>query len=245
MKNRKELILPAIVVVLLAGVAGWILVSYGGKFALYNDLYNNGVRTRAVLIQKGVFKDGRLLQSKITDQSDDHRFLVGFRTKEGDEAICRLSVSKRTYDVIGKRDQLGIAYLPSDPSKCTLPHSLGYTRILVMSMTGVGVFLLLIAAGFCFYIYSSFRKPGQGNPVTLTTNLGIDDGAVLCPRCREEMTEGYIPTAGGITWRNRDDPVGIPTILTGLPGTKFFLKRPRLHAYRCESCRIVTFKYGK
>ncbi len=245
MKNRKELILPAIVVIILTAVPAWILYNFAGKLFLYESLHRYGVRTRAVLLDKGVRIDGKVVKYSVTDPSDDHMFLVGFETKDGKEAACRLGVSKNTYDVIGRRDELSVTYLPDHPSRCTLPHSLEMNRLLAYSLVGAAVFLLLLAAGFCIYIYRSFKKPPPGNPVALTTDLGLPGQSLSCPRCGVEMTEGYMPTVGGVSWRDRGDPVGVPSMLSGLPGTTFWVKRPKLHAYRCEDCHIITFKYGE
>lgn len=244
MKNPKELILPLLVVVMLTAVPAWIFYSFLGKFIFYEKLHSNGVNATAVLLDKAIIRDGRLFKTSVTSSSDDHRFLVGFTTGKGVTAKCKISVSKRTYDVISKRDQLLVSYLPDDPAQCTIPNSLELNRYLVLSVLAVAIFLLLLAAGFIFYIYRSFKKLSSRNLVPLTNNLGLQENKLNCPRCRSQMKEGYLPTVGGISWRDRGDPVGIPTMLTGLPGTTFFLKRPKLHAYRCESCHIITFKYG-
>lgn len=245
MKNRKELILPVVVVLILIAVPAWIFYSYAGKLVFYESLYRSGITTRAVLFEKGIWKNGRIFKTSITSPTDDHRFLVGFVTKDGTEATCRFGVSKNTWDVIGRRDELSVIYLPEDPSRCTLPHSLELNRLLSFSLMGVAFFLLLLAIGFCVYIYKSFKKPPPDKPVALTTHLGLPGEGLECPRCGAQMREGYMPTIGGVSWRNRGDAVGIPSMLTGLPGTASLIKRPKLHAYRCEECRIVTFKYGE
>ena len=102
---------------------------------------------------------------------------------------------------------------------------------------------MLIFLGFSYYVYRSFRKPDR--PLPLTTHMDVDKNSVLCPRCGSKMNEGYMPTIGGVSWRDRNEAVGIPTIFSGLPGTTFWVKRPMLHAFHCEKCNIITFKYGK
>lgn len=245
MKNRKELILPGVIVVILIAVPAWILFGYAERLFFYESLYRSGVTTRAVLLDKGLLKDGRTFKTSVSKSSDNHRFLVGFVTENGMEATCSFSVSKNTWDVIGRRDELSVTYLPDDPSQCTLPHSMEINRLLSFSLIGVALFLLIVAAGFFVYIYRSFKRPPPDKPVQLTTHLDLSGQGSECPRCGEPMTEGYMPTVGGVSWRDRGDPVGIPSMLTGLPGTAYLIKRPKLHAYRCEDCRIITFKYGK
>ncbi|MEQ9619006.1 MAG: PF20097 family protein [Deltaproteobacteria bacterium] len=244
MKNPKELILPLLVVVTLTVVATWILYNFLGKFIFYEKLHRGGVETNAVLLDKGIFRNGRLFKTSVTSASNDHRFVVAFATEEGVTGKCTISVSKRTYDVISKRDELLISYLPEDPAQCTIPNSFELNRYLVITVLAVAVFLLLLAAGFVLYIYKSFKKPSSRHLVPLTNNLDLPGDGLTCPKCGSGMTEGYLPAVGGVSWRDRDDPVGIPTMLTGLPGTTFWLKRPKLHAYHCESCHIITFRYG-
>jgi flagellar basal body-associated protein FliL len=244
MKNKNELIIPVLVLLLLAAVAGWILVRYTGDFFFYKRLRDEGVETSAKVAMKAIYKDGRHVRTNITSSSDDHRIMVNLKLPGGITSVCTLRVSKYTYDIVSKRDILNVAYLPEDPSECTLPDGIELNLHLIASLLAVAVILLLLAAGFAFYIYRSFRKPPPGKPVTLTTDLGIPPGGVACPKCGAPMTEGYMPTVGGVSWRDREDPIGIPTMFTGLPGTTFWVKRPALHAYRCEPCRIIVFKYG-
>lgn len=248
MKNKSELIVPALVIVLLAGVALWAVFSYAGDYLEYERLHEEGREAVAVVVTKGVERsDGQLSRTNVTDPSDIHRVIVAVdvpRPNGEKPPHCSFTVSKLTYDVLVRRDKLIVSYLPSDPSVCTLPDSISASRTILMSMMAVAGTLLLLAAGFTVHVYRSFRDPAPGSPVRLTTGFDLPPGEPRCPRCGAEMTEGYIPTSAGIPWRDRDDPVGMPTIVSGLPGTKPFLKRPRLHAYRCPKCDIVTFKYG-
>ncbi|HML96790.1 MAG TPA: PF20097 family protein [Thermodesulfobacteriota bacterium] len=248
MKNKSELIVPALVILLLAGVALWAVYSYAGDYLDYERLYDEGREAVAVVVTKGVERDdGRLSRTSVTDPSDIHRVIVAVdapRPVGEKPPYCSFTVSKLTYDVLVRRDKLVVSYLPSDPSVCTLPDSLSASRTVLMSMMAVAGALLLLAAGFTVHVYRSFRDPDPGNPVKLTTGFDLPPGEPRCPRCGGEMTEGYIPSSAGIPWRDRNDPVGMPTIASGLPGTKSILKRPRLHAYRCPDCNIVTFKYG-
>lgn len=244
MKNKNELLIPVFVLALLVAVASWILITNTGDLFYYRKLRDEGIETSAKVAMKAIFKDGRLIRTNITSPSDDHRLMVSLRMPEGLTTVCTLRVSKSTYDVVSRRDELRVTYLPRDPSMCTLPDGIELNLYLITSLLAVAVILLLLAAGFIFYIYKSFRKPPPGKPVPLTTNLAVPPGGLTCPRCGAPMTEGYMPTVGGVSWRDRDDPIGIPSMFTGLEGTTFWLKRPALHAYRCAHCRIITFKYG-
>jgi hypothetical protein len=243
MKNKNELVIPVLVLALLVSVAAWILYGYTGDLYFYKRLRDQGVETTALVKMKAIMKDGALVRASVTSPSDDHRVMVSVRMPGGISTVCTLRVSKYTYDVISRRDILDVAYLPDDPSQCTLPDGIDLNLYLLGSLLTAALFLLLLAAGFSYYIYRSFRKPAPGKETPLTTALGIS-GGIDCPACGAPMTEGYMPTVGGVSWRDRGDPIGIPTMFSGLPGTTYFIKRPALHAYRCEPCRIITFKYG-
>jgi hypothetical protein len=66
-----------------------------------------------------------------------------------------------------------------------------------------------------------------------------------CPDCGGTMKEGYIPIVRAIHWREKDQPVGIAPAWKGLPGIKLSWLRPtKLHAFRCEQCEVVGFRYG-
>jgi hypothetical protein len=244
MKNKNELIIPVLVLILLISVAGWILFTYTGDLFFYLRLRDEGAETTARVAMKAIYKDGRHVRTNITSPSDDHRIMVSLKLPGGMTSVCTLRVSKYTYDIVSKRDILNVAYLPRDPSECTLPDGIELNLYLLGSLIAAAAVLFFLAAGFAVYIYRSFRKPSPGKPVPLTTDLGMPPGGIACPKCGTPMTEGYMPTIGGVSWRDRDDPIGIPTMFTGLPGTTFWVKRPALHGYRCESCRIITFKYG-
>jgi hypothetical protein len=244
MKNKSELIIPVLVLLLLTAVPSWIFYKYTGDLLFYESLHDRGIETMAAVKIKGIIKQGRLIRTSITSASDDHRIFVSLKLPHGISSICSFRVSKYTYDVIAKCDTLNVVYLPDDSSKCSLPDSLEINRLLLICLIAAAVSLLIPSAGLIFYIYNSFRKPPSDKPVPLTTDIGIAEGGLDCPKCGAHITEGYMPMIGGVSWRERGDPVGIPTMLNGLPGTAFWVKRPKLHAYRCETCYIITFRYG-
>lgn len=68
-----------------------------------------------------------------------------------------------------------------------------------------------------------------------------------CPTCKSIMEDGYIPIVGGIHWRRKGQRVGLPSMLTGLPGTVWWnpFRRPKLPAYHCPKCKIIIFVYGE
>jgi len=68
--------------------------------------------------------------------------------------------------------------------------------------------------------------------------------AVRCPMCHARMTEGFIPTGGGMHWLRRRDASGVE-FAESLPGTFAWFRRTRLPAWRCKKCELVLFRYGR
>ena len=82
-------------------------------------------------------------------------------------------------------------------------------------------------------------------PVYPARRMRVSPGDVRCPACGKAMDEGYLPILSGIHWRKLGDPIGLPHALQGLPGTTSLRTRPRLHAFRCTPCEILTLQYGE
>ena len=244
MLSRKDLIFPLILASVLLAIPIWFFTKYFNDFLFYRDIGEHGVIAEASLVKKGVLtSSGGIRKIKATHPSDNHQFLVSFNDSSGQLISCQIGVSKNTYDVISRKDKLSVVYLSSNPNKCTLPSSVKSTYIITLSLLIISIVFLLIALGFLYYIYKSFKKPAKA--VVLTSDLDLPSDNLACPRCGSQMSEGYMPTVGGVSWRDRDEPIGIPTILNGLRGTTFWVKRPLLHGFHCKSCEIITFKYGK
>lgn len=74
--------------------------------------------------------------------------------------------------------------------------------------------------------------------------MPVEAREVRCPACGKVMDEGYTPVLAGLHWRTLGAPVGLPIVLRGLPGTVGRRGRPRLHAFRCVPCEILTLQYG-
>ncbi|NIP29488.1 MAG: hypothetical protein GTO02_03860, partial [Candidatus Dadabacteria bacterium] len=179
----------------------------------------------------------------INSSIKNHIFLIEYET-DYKKYHCQLEVSKSTFDAFNKKDLINILYIIDKPAKCTLPNSVNLNYLLSLSLMIIGFLFMFLTVGFVYYIYTSFKKPPIGKPVKLTSNLELQNRQLTCPECGKLMSEGYLPTVGGVSWRYIDEPIGIPTILSGLPGTTFWIKRPKLHGYHCNECKVITFKYG-
>jgi len=65
---------------------------------------------------------------------------------------------------------------------------------------------------------------------------------VSCPRCGQEMEDGYMYPTKEIKWSYNSKPkftIFGDEILVGLSG----LTMKKLGSYRCTDCKIVTFEY--
>lgn len=247
MYKSKELALPVIVIIILVATPVWMIITYYGKYNYYENLSKTGVLKKAWLTNKEIkVNERKYLRLFIADNTENYRFTVGFRNNKYKYVKCELGVSKDTYYSIGIRDELAIIYLPNNPSDCTLPDGVEVSRYLLLITLIAALFIFILALGFIYYVYNSYNKPSSEKFVKPTTNMDLDHGTFPdCPKCGSTMTEGYMPTVGGVTWRDRDEAIGIPTMFTGLHGTTFWVKRPLLHAFHCRQCEIITFKYGK
>jgi len=242
MSKKLELIIQVSLAILIIAAASYLLYLYSGK---YYDVYNldkNGISSKAEIKMKGVLVNGEIEITGNTLPSDHHQFLVAYGNPGGKEVFCRLTVSKKRYDSQNPGDIISIKYLETSPSDCMLSSELDLNYSLLTLMMSLGIFFAVLGLIFLFYIYTQYRKPKSGHPVELTTRF--EKNGINCPECNRTMEEGYIPSVGGISWRDIDESMGIPTILSGLPGTIYWLKRPKLHAFRCRECKVVLFKHG-
>ena len=241
---KKGIWFPVILVVLIVTIALWFPLKYGDAFLLNWSLLNEGIVENAQIVWKGILVNDKLMLVHQTQSSENHQFKVKFISIKNDNNVCQFGVSKSFYDYTPLGGRIPVTFLPDNPQKCEISSILRGTQPILFIGLGLSVFMLIFALGSAFFIHLSYKKSGPGNSSNLTTKIESED-SVQCPECNEKMTEGYLPMGLGVTWRNINQPVGIPTIFSGLQGTVLWFKRPKLHAYRCKKCKIVIFKYGK
>ena len=181
----------------------------------------------------------------LSDSEENYILVAGYRIPDKGWMKCEIGVSRDTYYSISRRDKFQIVYDQVSPSKCSLSDGIEISRTLLFVTVVFAIFLLILGIVFIIYIYKSFRILQPGDSVELTTFINLGENEPKCPKCYKIMIEGYMPTVGGVSWRDRNEPIGIPTIFNGLPGTTFWIKRPLLHAFRCKDCKVIIFKYGK
>lgn len=240
---KKGVWFPVSLVVLVVIIALWVPFRYG-KAALYNrNLLKRGAVENAQISRKGILVDNSLLWVDQTEPSDIHQLHLKLPGLGSEYTICQLGVSKELYDVSPPGSRIPVTYLPESPQKCRLTASLPGTQSVMLFGISLSACMILFASVASFYIFRSYRKTGLGSAGALSTEIRPGSG-MHCPECDADMEEGYLPMNRGIYWRNLDEPVGMPTLFSGLPGTISWLRRQRLHAYHCKICKIITFKYG-
>lgn len=243
MTINRELLLPLILLILLGAACLYLPVKYFGDYRYYSELDSSGIKTDGTIINRGILLDGKFTSIDKTEPSDRQLFKIEYNSINTEKRVCDLSVSKKVFDTHPLNDRLEILYLESDNKKCFIPENVHSMYLLSLILNCFGFLFILIFIAFAFFIYNSFKK--RKNPVNLSSEFLSPRENILCPECGNVMVEGYIPGVGGINWRERNEPVGLPNMITGLPGTIFWRKRPILHAFNCKQCAVVTFKYKK
>jgi hypothetical protein len=152
---------------------------------------------------------------------------------------CTAKTSRSHLARLAPGDALEVVVPEGRPDECVLVATLENSAALLWAIGGgVALFLgMLVAAGLALQRSFTRRLPP-------TTRFDLASGGLACPRCDAPMSEGYLPLLAGLHWREPGQPVGLPHALSGLPGTVGWRGRPRLHAYRCTQCEIVTLQYG-
>jgi len=240
---KKGIWFPLSLVILIILIALWVPFKYGADFLYNRSLLRSGVVENAQIIRKGILVNGKLIWTQQTKPSDEHVFIVKLSSLGGNENLCQFGVSQRLYNNSPLGVNIPVTFLPESPQRCKLSYSLSGSQSILSKGLALSVGMLLLALGSILFINHSHKKPGPGSSSQLTTAIKSEEPP-NCPECGIRMTEGYLPMGFGIHWRNINQPVAIPTIFSGLRGTVFWLKRPRLHGYHCEKCRIIIFKYG-
>jgi hypothetical protein len=184
-------------------------------------------------------EDGEHVAAEVVGK--DPQLGLILQVTEGSQAgnACTADASAAQYEGVEPGDRLAVVVRPEVPGECTLESTLTASLVVLWVVSaGVGFALLLLASVGVWIHRGLVAAP------RLTSHLGLESKDVKCPSCGEEMAEGYLPILSGIHWRRLEQPIGLPHALSGMPGTVGWKGRPCLHAFRCETCRIVTFGYG-
>jgi hypothetical protein len=183
---------------------------------------------------------GTRADAELVEKLEGGALVLQIKTGPGAGKACTARTSSRHYEALEIGEHLLVVHLAEIPGECTLESTLENSLIVLWAMTGLIGAVILVIAGLGVAIHRSFVTPGQPQ-----LRMEVDPSAVGCPVCERKMGEGYLPLLAGLHWRELGEPVGLPHALSGLPGTFGWRGRPRLHAFRCTACQVVTFQYGR
>jgi len=152
---------------------------------------------------------------------------------------CTADTSVAIYDATETGETVEVVYVEWKPGECELVSTISASGRIFWLMTAVIGSMLAGVIALGVTLSRSFTRPAYPK-----RRMRVERGEVRCHVCREVMEEGYLPLVSGIQWRMPGDAVGLPHALKGLPGTVGWCARPRLHAFRCAQCEVVSFQYG-
>jgi hypothetical protein len=153
---------------------------------------------------------------------------------------CTVEVSESYAAELQAGDTLAVYSYADRPGDCELADTIEASKALLSFIASVVAIALLLLVLLGIIIQRNINKTPA-----LTSRFDSAGRGMKCPRCEASMGEGYLIPAAGVHWRNVGQPLGLPHALGGMPGTFSWTGRACLHAYRCESCEISTFRYGK
>lgn len=188
-----------------------------------------------------LYADGEREQAEVLEKLEGRTTLV-LGIEEGSHAgtSCTAGTSAAIYEATEPGERLAVVYLDAKPGDCELVTTIEASRTVLALFVGLlgGVLTFLIGVGI--FLTRSFTRAGEPD-----RPMHADPRDVRCPACGKAMDEGYVPLVAGLHWRARGEPIGLPHALRGLPGTVGMRGRPKLHAFRCVPCEILTLQYGR
>jgi hypothetical protein len=186
-------------------------------------LHENGVRERAEVVHK--------LENAT----------LALRIVEGPHAghACTADTSPAFFAATELGTEVEAVYVDWKPGECELSSTIEASAALLWFISGALAFPVAGILAFGAFLTRSFTRP-----VVPARRIAADPSDLRCPACGKQLDEGYLAILSGIHWRELGQPIGLPHALRGLAGTVGWRARPRLHAFRCVPCEIVTFQYG-
>jgi hypothetical protein len=182
---------------------------------------------------------GEHASAQLVEKLGNARLLLQIESGSQAGSACTASTSARHYRALRLGELLAVVYRTERPGECVLAATLENSAALLWSLTGAIAVIVLLIVWAGISAQRSFFAPAF-----LTSYLDVDGKDMKCPQCGGEMAEGYLALLAGLHWREIGEPIGLPHALGGLPGTVGWRTRPRLHAFRCKKCSVVTFKYA-
>lgn len=185
-------------------------------------------------------ENGEREQARVVKKLDESAtFALAIEQGPHGGQACTADTSLALYEATPEGALLEVVVVDWKPGTCELSSTIDASGRLLWSFVGVLAAAVLGLLALGAFVHRSFTRaahPRRRMPVAARD--------VRCPVCGKAMDEGYLPLLAGLHWRRPGEPVGLPHALRGLPGTVGWRERPRLHAFRCAPCEIVTLQYG-
>jgi len=178
-------------------------------------------------------------QAEVVEKLENARFALRITEGPHTDQACTADTSLAIFEATQRGQVLEVVYLDWKPGECELASTIEASAGLLFSISGVVGLLLVGMLVLGLFLTRSFTRSAHPQ-----RRMEVDPREVRCPACGKRMDEGYLPLLSGIHWRKLGDPIGLPHALRGLAGTVGWRRRPRLHAFRCVPCEIVTFQHG-
>ncbi len=167
---------------------------------------------------------------------------TGIELRFEDGELCLAPFGVSSIDEFAAGDRIEAVRRADRPGICETRATIEAARSLLVSVAA-GVVCILLAIGLMARVIA--RSLTQVPQLTTRFELPEEtEGTAACPRCTKPMDEGYLPLRAAIHWRRLGAPVGAAGAFGGLRGTMSLRKPPRVHAFRCEPCEVVMFRYG-
>lgn len=187
-------------------------------------LHDHAARERAVVLHKF---------------DENGRFALQIEEGPNAGTACTAGTSQAIFDATSLGDRLEVVSVEWKPGRCELVTTIEASAHLLWWMSAV---VGAVVAGLLVFgaaLTRSFTRPAHP-----PRRMEAEPRDVRCPSCGKQMDEGYVPVLAGLHWRRLGEPLGLPHALSGMPGTVGWRGRPRLHAFRCVPCEILTVQYG-
>jgi hypothetical protein len=186
-----------------------------------------------------LWQDGEHAEAELVEKLGAPALVL--RIEGGSRAgqACTARTSHAHHAVLTPGARLAVVHRPDRPGDCELEATLANSADLLTALGALVAALVgsLVLAGFAV-------QRAIGRPAQPTTRLPAAVSGFVCPGCGARMEAGVLVPTHAVHWREVGEPVGLLSILGGLPGTASWRSRACLGAARCAACRVVTFRYG-
>lgn len=196
-------------------------------------LARDGQHAQGIIVDKGILVNGALNHPDTTVPWENHQILVAYSSsRDGARHTCRIGLNWQVYQNANIGAAVAIRYLPHGTDNCETEN--GLARSIRFNQGMALANLLLFVPGFAYYIMGRRRFRA---PLPLSTK--ISNGPPACPECGAAMRAGYLAAASEPDWKETDEETGRNSLNWRFPR----MHRSAFQAFRCDACRVATFKY--